>query len=36
MSKVGDDVKTGVWYVLRDKVGRNLFTVQSASGIKAA
>jgi hypothetical protein len=36
MSKVGDDVKTGVWYVLRDEVGGNLFTDQLASGIKVA
>jgi hypothetical protein len=36
MSKVGDDVETGVWYALRDKVGGYLFTAQPASGIKAA
>ena len=24
MSKVGDDVETGVWYVLRDKAGGHL------------
>jgi hypothetical protein len=36
MSKDEDDVKTGVWYALRDKVGGYLFTVQPASGIKAA